>query len=118
MTDIDYLGSYGRKVFLDFQHLARATAVYPGRGHMVGKMYAALGLCGESGEVAEQVKKMWRNEGEVSPERVAAVKDELGDVMWYVALCCEEWGLSLGDVCEAVIQKLQVRQAEGGLKHE
>ena len=62
---------------------------------------------------------MWRNhEGRVTPDRVAKIKNELGDVMWYVAVCCEEWGLELGDVCEDVIQKLQVRAASGALKHE
>lgn len=116
---IDYLGDNGRQIMLDFQHLCRATAVYPSRGMPVGKMYAALGLCGEAGETAEEIKKMWRNhEGAMTPDRRDRIKNELGDTFWYLAVLCEECGLELGDVAEHVIQKLQIRSATGALKHE
>jgi NTP pyrophosphatase (non-canonical NTP hydrolase) len=119
MTDIKYLGEDEVQAFHRYQLLARSTAVYPARGMPVGRMYAALGLCGEAGEAAEQVKKMWRNHnGEMTPQRKAAIKNEIGDVLWYAALLCEECGLNLGTCALENIHKLQVRSAQGALKHE
>jgi len=39
--------------FDEYQSLAQATAIYPGQGEPLGKLYTILGLCGEAGEVAE-----------------------------------------------------------------
>lgn len=119
MSGIVYFSVEDRKIFQRLQHLCRATAVYPSRGLPVGKMYAALGLCGEAGETAEEIKKMWRNhEGKMTPDRRDRVKNELGDTLWYLAVLCEECQLELGDVAEHVIQKLSVRSSTGSLKHE
>ena len=42
--------------FNEYQKLARKTAIYAGAGKNF--VYPALGLCGESGEVAEKIKKI------------------------------------------------------------
>ena len=44
--------------FNQYQELARSTAIYPAE---YGLVYTALGLAGESGEVAEKVKKLIRD---------------------------------------------------------
>lgn len=46
----------------EYQENASSTAVYPGRGTFIGLSYAALGLNGEAGETAEQIKKTWRDD--------------------------------------------------------
>lgn len=71
---------------------------------------AALGLSGESGEVADLIKK-WKFQGhDLDTEKVA---EELGDVCWYIALACFCIGLGLEDVMEMNIDKLKARYPEG-----
>jgi hypothetical protein len=41
----------------EFQEGCTTTAIYPGQGEWTGLAYAALGLAGEAGEVANTVKK-------------------------------------------------------------
>lgn len=100
--------------FDDYQALAGSTARYPGRGEG-SLVYPVLGLTGEAGEVAEKVKKIIRDrEGVVGDQRDAIAK-ELGDVLWYVAACCHELGVSMADVAQGNIDKLQSRAARGKL---
>jgi NTP pyrophosphatase (non-canonical NTP hydrolase) len=98
----------------DYQAASRRTAVYPGAGDNL--LYPTLGLCGESGEVAEKVKKMVRDDGGVlTDERRAALAKELGDVLWYVAQVASEAGLDLDAVAEGNLVKLRARQEQGVL---
>lgn len=100
-----------------FQREAIQTAVYPGRGEAVGRMYAVIGLAGETGEVSELIKKMWRNHGgELTLERREKILDELGDVLWYAALVADECDISLGASAVHCLEKLAKRKAEGKLK--
>lgn len=46
------------------------------------KLECALGLCGEAGEVAEQVKKHFFHGHELDKRHMI---EELGDVAWYLA---------------------------------
>ncbi|MBN1220037.1 MAG: nucleoside triphosphate pyrophosphohydrolase family protein [Anaerolineae bacterium] len=95
--------------FSEYQIAARKTAIYPHRGRNLA--YPALGLAGESGEVAEKVKKVIRDKnGVVDPETREALKKELGDVFWYVAALCDEVGLDMEDVAASNINKLLDRQ--------
>lgn len=100
--------------FSDYQTRSRATAVYPDAGNNI--LYPTLGLCGESGEVAEKIKKMIRDDaGVLSEERRDALAKELGDVLWYAAQLATEAGLDLGAVAEANLEKLLSRQQRGAL---
>jgi NTP pyrophosphatase (non-canonical NTP hydrolase) len=88
--------------------------VYPPK---IGLAYAALGLAGEAGEVANKVKKVYRDaDGVLSDEARDALSDELGDVLWYVAAVATELGLSLNAVAEANLDKLARRQRLGRLQ--
>jgi NTP pyrophosphatase (non-canonical NTP hydrolase) len=94
--------------FETYQARAQETAIYPDRGANLA--YPALGLNGEAGEVAEIVKKVYRDHGGLlEPEKREALKKELGDVLWYVATLCAEAGLSMDDVAGHNIEKLTDR---------
>ncbi len=100
--------------FNDYQVAARETAIYPQLGGNFA--YPVLGLCGESGEVAEKVKKIIRDDsGVISGEKRLEVKKELGDVLWYLANVCCEFGLSLDQVAQMNLEKLHNRQQNGRL---
>ena len=50
-------------------------------------VYPTLGLVNEAGEVAGKIKKIFRDkEGVIAEEDRAALKDELGDVLWYLTV--------------------------------
>ena len=94
------------------EYQAPKTAIYPGRGENL--TYPTLGLCGESGEVSEKVKKLIRDKGGVIDDDVRAdLRKELGDVLWYVAQLCTELGLSMSDVAQGNIDKLASRMERG-----
>lgn len=72
--------------------------------------YAAGGLSGEAGEVAEKIKKVLRdNEGVFNDEIRLAIIKELGDVVWYVQELADLLGFDLFDVLGANMTKLDNR---------
>jgi NTP pyrophosphatase (non-canonical NTP hydrolase) len=101
------------------QSKCRHTAIYPNKGFPEGKMYCALGLAGEAGEVCENIKKMIRNDdGKLNPKRRSELMMELGDVIWYVANMAVELDAGLDECVEMMLGKLEQRQLDGALKHE
>ena len=100
----------------EYQAAARQTAVY---GERFRAVYPALGLASEAGEVAGKVKKVLRDgEGEFDPAAIEAIADELGDVLWYVAVLASDLGLSLDQIASENLGKLRSRQARGRLGGE
>ncbi len=82
-------------------------------------LYPTLGLTNEAGEVAGKVKKIFRDKGGViGEEDRAALKSELGDVLWYLAQICTDLDLSLQEVAEENLRKLARRQEAGTLQGE
>jgi NTP pyrophosphatase (non-canonical NTP hydrolase) len=71
---------------------------------------AALGLAGESGEVAELVKKEIFQGRAYDPARML---EELGDVLWYLDCMAEVHGFTLADVAEANVARLRARYPNG-----
>lgn len=101
----------------EYQNIARSTAVYPEQGKLGGLLYTVLGLVGEAGELANQAKKILRDDnGEISLERQAKLIDELGDVLWYVANLSIELGWDLTCVADLNLQKLHLRAMNKTLK--
>ncbi|MCC6452118.1 MAG: nucleoside triphosphate pyrophosphohydrolase family protein [Acidobacteria bacterium] len=99
--------------FEDYQAAASKTALYPRR--MSNVEYPTLGLAGEAGEVANIVKKIQRDhDGVLTDETRAKLKDELGDVLWYISACADELGLTLAEIAEFNIQKLAKRHSAKG----
>jgi len=95
--------------FKEYQNLALRTKNY-GLSRELGQAVAALGLSGEAGEAADYIKKVV---GHGHPADVGHIGKEIGDVLWYCASLCDEYGLDLQAVAEANIDKLRKRYPEG-----
>ena len=94
--------------FEEYQTNAKQTALYPNR--LKNLEYPTLGLAGEAGEVANIVKKIQRDfGGEITDEVRLKLKDELGDVLWYISACADELGLTLTEIAEFNVEKLAKR---------
>lgn len=101
--------------FKEYENEAIKTAEYPKVGESF--VYPTLGLVGEAGEVAEKIKKLFRNDnGVLTDTHREELKKELGDVLWYLAALSRELGFSLDDVAETNIVKLRSRAERGVIK--
>ena len=69
-----------------------------------------MGLCGESGEAIDIVKKHLAQGHELDKERLIK---ELGDVAWYLAETAHAIGYPLEDILQMNIDKLKKRYPEG-----
>ena len=69
-----------------------------------------MGLCGESGEAIDIVKKWLAQGHKLDREKLAK---ELGDIAWYLAETAYALDLSLEEVLSANIEKLRKRYPEG-----
>ena len=96
----------------EYQKESRKTALYPNVGE--NAIYPTLGLVGESGEVADKVKKIIRDKnGVFDDESKEELKLELGDVLWYIAQLSTELGYELEDVAKGNLAKLSSRSSRG-----
>lgn len=71
---------------------------------------AVLGLCGESGEVADLIKKAFFQGHELDEAHLAK---ELGDVAWYLAVGAYAIGYDLETVLQMNVDKLRKRYPDG-----
>lgn len=93
--------------FDDYQRAAKRTAIYMDQHRVI---YPALGLASEAGEVCGKIKKVLRDQdGDFAKAPIDALKDELGDVLWYVAVLAADLGLSLDDIAADNLDKLASR---------
>jgi len=96
--------------FDNYQESSSKTAIFPDEmpdSVNTGTVYCALGLVGESGEVAEKVKKAVRED---DSSYLDDLEKELGDVLWYLSQLAVQLDISFDDIAEANIDKLQDRQ--------
>lgn len=71
---------------------------------------SVMGLCGESGEAIDIVKKWFAHGHELDREHLAK---ELGDVAWYLAEAATALGMDLDDILQKNLDKLAARYPEG-----
>ena len=71
---------------------------------------AVMGLCGESGEAIDIVKKHLHQGHELDREKLIK---ELGDIAWYLAEAATALDIDLETVLERNIEKLKSRYPEG-----
>ncbi len=103
--------------FNEYAEGAAETRIYPGSREGMGLAYAVMGLAGESGELANQAKKVLRDDGgKLSIERRSKMAAELGDVLWYLAAVAHELGINLEHAAALNLEKLRARAERGTLK--
>ncbi len=73
----------------------------------------AMGLCSESGELMEIVKKITFQGKPLSDENLFHMKRELGDIMWYWINMCRALRLDPNDVIAENVNKLKARYPGG-----
>lgn len=100
----------------EYQTRCHYTAVYP---QEIALAYVALGLAGEAGEIANKVKKLYRDgDGCANELRRDQLADELGDVLWYVAEFAAQLGMPLAEIADRNLRKLQDRALRNAIQGE
>lgn len=74
---------------------------------------AALGLSGESGEIADHVKKIVYHGHPLDDDTRDKIAKEIGDILWYCAIGSRGIGLSLSEIARMNVEKLRKRYPEG-----
>jgi NTP pyrophosphatase (non-canonical NTP hydrolase) len=102
--------------FDEYQKQTAFTAIYPEAGEetLTAIQYCTLGLCGETGEAGNCVKKLLRD-GD-TPEKRKALSKELGDALWYLSQLCTELDTRLSDLAIENLAKLADRKERGVLQ--
>lgn len=93
----------------EYQKLAMTTQ-NPALSERDVLLNGVMGLCGESGEAIDIVKK-WLAQGHELDK--AHLAKELGDIAWYLAETATALGLTLEEILQANIDKLKARYPEG-----
>lgn len=100
----------------DYQDEAGKFAIYKNR------MYPLFGLAEEVGEFQGKIARRLRKGKDpftaYNFEDVDSIRRELGDILWMLSACCNEFGLSLEDVAATNISKLTERKLKGVIDGE
>lgn len=101
----------------EYQTIIEETSIYP---KQIGLAYCAMGLTGEAGEVADKIKKLYRDQQlhtlDAAAEMVLIdehkydIAKELGDVLWYVTAMANEIDMDLSEIMEINYTKLIKRR--------
>lgn len=94
--------------FDEYETEASSTRIY---NEGIKVIYPTIGLAGETGEVADKVKKVIRDHGGSFDEsNRKEIAKELGDVLWYLTSIANDLGYSLEDIAKMNIEKIKSRQ--------
>lgn len=93
----------------DYQKAAMRT-LNPKLDKKAVLLNGVMGLCGESGECIEIVKKQMMHGNELDKEKLIK---ELGDVCWYIAECATALDVDMSYIFEKNVEKLKARYPEG-----
>ena len=103
--------------FKKYQKIIKKTAIFPSE---IGMAYCAMGLTGEAGEVADKIKKLYRDDELhtldavtkmiLIDERKHDIAKELGDVLWYITAMANEIDMSLEEIAQMNYDKLLKRR--------
>lgn len=95
----------------EYQELASRT-INNQTANNISEKYCnfAMGLCGESGEIVDMLKKVVFHQHKLNKE---LLKTELSDALWYLAALATTAGISLNEVAEKNLDKLNKRYPNG-----
>lgn len=89
----------------DFQRYALRSVALP-KGDIAALSHRSLGITGEAGILANQVKRIIRDKkGNADKQDIAIIKERLGDILYYSAVMAEYFDLKLSDIAEANMKK-------------
>ena len=92
----------------EYQSLAQRTANTEDDSDKI--VNGILGLCGETGECADILKKHGYQGHKLN---IREMQEELGDVLWYVAELAVGLGATLEGIAKMNIEKLKKRYPDG-----
>ena len=95
--------------FTEYQKLAMRTKP-EGMEPFDALACGGLGIAGEAGEVADEVKKILFHHHVLDKDKVAK---ELGDVLWYIGLVADAIEVPMEEIARRNIEKLKARYPEG-----
>tara|TARA_R110000822_G_scaffold124341_1_gene258856 strand:+ start:149 stop:463 length:315 start_codon:yes stop_codon:yes gene_type:complete len=94
----------------DYSYWVEGKIVTEGQTRLIEN---TLGLMGETGEIAEKIKKMLRDDTKVSKDDIIK---ELGDVAFYMTAIANYFDSSLTDVLDVNVAKLDDRAKRGVIR--
>jgi NTP pyrophosphatase (non-canonical NTP hydrolase) len=100
--------------FNEYQIKSRKFAIYRKKNNNL--IYPLLGLIGESGEIAEKIKRVIRGDTKFDKKLQIETAKELGDVLWYLSQLASELNIKLEDVANNNIKKLESRKERNKIK--
>lgn len=92
----------------DYQELAKRTQPLDFPSKLAANF--SMGLCGETGETVDYIKKVIFHGHALDKEHLTK---ELGDILWYIANLSDVYGIKLEEIAEVNIEKLKSRYPEG-----
>jgi len=105
----------GELTFAEYEAEVAGTEIYKDAGEG-NCLYPILGLAGETGEVCEKIKKVWRDSNlAMTDEQCEDILKECGDVLYYLMRIANELGSTLSEVAALNINKLQSRKTRDKL---
>ena len=90
----------------NYQKSARATYVRPDGEDKLVTLLLASGVSSEAGELLEKFKKLIWHKKDIPQYEIVL---EIGDILWYLVMLCDNLGISLDWVIAANLDKLQGR---------
>lgn len=103
----------------DYQRIANDLAPDFSAFKVAPLPWTAMALGGETGEVLEEIKRIYRDDKNIlTPKRRLAIEEELGDVLWCVAIIARYCHIDLDTIALSNIHKLVSRKGgtENGRK--
>jgi len=93
--------------FNEFQNFVNKTYYFTGETKREELLYLGLATNSEAGELADEIKKMIRDDkGNLTEERKEKIKKEMGDTLFYMAILSSKLGFDFSDAANAEIDKL------------
>jgi len=94
MNSTEYMKNVKRSESSNFQNINRCI------------LHGAIGVCTEAGELMDVIKKTLFYNRLLD---IKNLKEEIGDIFWYLGLICNEIGITFEELMDMNIRKLKVR---------